>query len=71
MHETSGNIIFCTLLLASTVCNNTINITNLFTVEAIISKSGIPAFEQVLMRIQARGHYFEANKSSNTPLQPI
>ena len=45
--------------------------TNQFTVEVIISKSGFPAYEQVRMRIQARGHCFEVYKSSNTLLQPI
>ena len=57
-----------TTLQASTIYNNTIDIANLFTVEAIISKSGFPAFEQVRMRIQAQGHCSEVYKN---PLQPI
>ena len=59
-----------TNLQASTIYNNTINITNLFIIEAIITKSGFPVFEQVRMGIQAWGHCFDAYKSSNTPLQP-
>jgi len=46
-------------LLASIICHNTINIANLFTIEAIISKSGFQSFKLVRMRIWPRGHCFE------------
>ena len=51
-----------TSLLASTICYNTVNITNLLTVEVIISKSGFQSFKQVRMCIWHKGTVLRRNK---------
>jgi len=57
-----------TSLLASIICYNTINIANLFIVEAIISKSGFQSFKQVRMRIWHEGTVLRLKKLYATPM---